>query len=79
MSDSQAEKEWNDKAKRLLKAELKRSGTTYEALAAKLGAMGLTESKTSIANKLARGKYSASFLLATLRAIGRDTISVSDL
>ena len=79
MPDSEAEKHWNDKARRLLKAELKRSETTYEELAAKLREMGFTESKASIANKLARGKYSTSFLLATLKAIGRETINVSDL
>jgi Domain of unknown function (DUF6471) len=79
MPDSSADKEWTEKAKRLLKAELKRSDTTYEDLATKLRQMGFSETKASIANKLARGKYPASFLLATLKAIGRDTITVSDL
>jgi hypothetical protein len=69
---------WNDRAKRLLKAELKRADLTYEELAVKLNDLGFEETKASISSKLARGTYPASFLLATLKVIGRETINIAD-
>lgn len=58
----------------ILKAELKRAGFTYSQLAAKLEDMGIHEKEVNIRNKLARGKFSAAFLVQCLDAIG-----VSDL
>ena len=66
--------EFEAKAARLLKAELKREGVTYKELVEKLDAIGVQEKEVNIRNKLARGKFSASFLLYCLEAIG-----VSDL
>ena len=54
----------------LLKAELKRKGVTYSQLVEKLGSMGISEKEVNIANKLSRGKFSATFLLQCLSAIG---------
>lgn len=62
------------KAANLLKAELKRQGVTYKELVAKLAEIGIEEKEVNIRNKLARGKFSAAFLIYCLEAIG-----VSDL
>ena len=62
------------KAQRLLKAELKRAGVTYVQLSEKLAAMGIQEAEPNIRNKLARGKFSAAFLLECLTAIGSATL-----
>ena len=62
--------EYEAKAARLLKAELKREGVTYRELVEKLDAIGVQEKEVNIRNKLARGKFSASFLLYCLEAIG---------
>jgi hypothetical protein len=49
MSIKEVEREWAQKAQRFVKAELKRADITYEELANRLRAMGLQESKVSIA------------------------------
>lgn len=67
MSD---EKQWEDKVKGILKAELKRKGVTYEELAGKLTEMGIPETSLNIANKISRGKFTAVFLVQCLEAIG---------
>jgi hypothetical protein len=48
-------------------------------LANRLRAQGLVETKASIANKLSRGTASAAFFVATLTALGRAKIDLSDL
>lgn len=72
--------DWEGRASRFLKAELKRAGVTYEDLAARLDGQGMPgETKASVANKLARGTFSAPFMLASLRAIGCQTVRIEDL
>src|SRR5260370_19293233 len=66
------EREWADRAKRLVKAELKRADVTYHELAERLREHGLEETEGSISNKLSRGTFPASFVLAVMRAIGRE-------
>ena len=65
---------WENKVKGLLKAELKRRGVTYGQLVEKLATIGVVDSEPNIRNKLARGKFTAVFLIQCLEAIGTDTI-----
>jgi hypothetical protein len=65
---------WEDRARRFLKAELARAEIGYRELAERLGKQGLRETEASIANKISRGTFSATFLLATLKAIETDVI-----
>jgi hypothetical protein len=69
---------WNNKAKRLLKAELVRRGISNSDLAAMLQAIGLKETKSSIDSKISRGTFSASFLLQCLTVIGCKQIEVQE-
>lgn len=71
------DKAWQDHAKGLLKAELKRRGVTYKALADRLAATGTPETAENLANKISRGGFSAAFLLQCLNAIGCNNVSVS--
>src|SRR4051794_22244981 len=64
------EAEWADEVKRRLRAEMTRRGVTYDDLAARLAALGVSDSAVNIRNKVARGKFSAVFLLQCLEAIG---------
>lgn len=57
--------DWEVFAANMLKAELKRKGVTYAQLAELIG-----DKEVNIRNKLARGKFTASFLLQSLLAIG---------
>lgn len=79
MTVTDAEKELRSRASRFLKAEMKRAGITYEELIKRLEEMGLHETKPSIANMLNRGSFPATFMIAVMKAIGRDTISLTDL
>jgi hypothetical protein len=70
---------WEDRAKRFLKAELKRAGVSYADLAKRLKAHGLKETEASIANKLSRGTFPATFLLAAAIAIELEVIKLADI
>jgi Domain of unknown function (DUF6471) len=73
------ELDWSERTKRLLKAELKRADVTHEELATRLTRMGMAETKASVANKISRGGFPASFFLAAMKAIGRDMVRLDDL
>jgi hypothetical protein len=66
--------EWEAKVKGLLKGELKRRGVTYAQLVDKLASIGVVDSEPNIRNKLARGKFTAVFLLQCLEAIGATSL-----
>jgi hypothetical protein len=70
--------EWEAKVKGLLKAELKKRGVTYAQLVDKLANVGVVESEPNIRNKLARGKFTAVFLVQCLEAIGASSLRLSD-
>jgi len=70
---------WEERAKRFLKAELKRADVSYKELAERLGKHGLQESEASIASKLSRGTFAATFFLASLVAIGCESVSLGDV
>jgi hypothetical protein len=71
------DKVYEDKVKGLLKAELKRRGVTYGQLVSKLEAIGVVDSEPNIRNKLARGKFTAVFLIQCLEAIGASSLRLS--
>jgi len=67
---------WEAKVKGLLKGELKRRNVTYNELVEKLAAIGVVDSEPNIRNKMARGKFTAVFLVQCLTAIGASTLSL---
>jgi hypothetical protein len=70
---------WEERAKRFLKAELARADVGYRELAVRLKKHGLEETEASIANKLSRGTFPATFLLAALTAIGCTAVSLEEI
>ncbi len=70
--------DWPERAKSLLKAELKRKGVSYRDLAAKLTDMGIPETEPNIANKISRGGFTAVFLIQCLTAIGAHTLRLHE-
>ena len=66
--------QWEAKVKNVLKAELKRRGIGYKELAERLSAIGVSENEPNIRNKLARGRFTAVFMVQVMAAIGADTI-----
>jgi hypothetical protein len=75
----QKQPSWEDRAKRYLKAELKRADVSYKELAERLEQHGLQETEASIASKLSRGTFAATFFLASLVAIGRDAVQLDEV
>ena len=70
---------WEERAKRFLKAELKRADVSYLELAKRLKKHGLAETEASIANKLSRGTFAATFFIAALVALEVESVSLEDI
>lgn len=70
------EKEWEDRVKGILKAELKRRNVSYAQLVGLLADQGVMDSEPNIRNKISRGKFTAVFLVQCLVAIGAQEIRV---
>lgn len=76
--DNALVQQYEEKAKNLLKAELKRRGVTYAELVEKLGVIGVQETERNLANKISRGGFSGAFFLQCLDAIGCRSLQLSD-
>jgi len=72
------DKDWEALVKGLLKAELKKRNIPYAQLVGKLADIGVMDSEPNIRNKLARGKFTAVFLIQCLEAIGASSLRLSD-
>jgi hypothetical protein len=70
---------WEERAKRFLKAELARADIGYRELAERLRKHGMKETEASIANKISRGTFSATFLLAALIAIEAEIVRLDTI
>jgi hypothetical protein len=73
-----SEAAWADEVKRLLRAEMARRGITYDQLADRLAAIGVRDTAVNLRNKVARGRFSAVFLVQCLRAIGARALRVNE-
>lgn len=69
--------EYEEKAKNLLKGELKRRGVTYAQLVEKLAVAGGQETERNLANKISRGGFTAAFLIQCFEAIGAKEIHLT--
>lgn len=80
MTISAKEREWADKARRFLKAELKRADVTYAELARRLNEHGFEgETEASVNSKLVRGTFAVTFFLAVLAVLELEVVNLSDL
>ena len=66
------------RVKNILKAELKRKGVSYRDLAERLTANGIPETERNLANKIARGTFTAAFFVQCLTAIGTASVRLDD-
>jgi Domain of unknown function (DUF6471) len=74
---TKSQKDWEDQAKGLLKAELKRRNVSYAQLVEKLADIGVVDSEPNVRNKLSRGKFTAVFLLQCLEATKVESIRLN--
>lgn len=69
MPKHQTDVEWSNRAKNLLRSELKRKGVTYAQLSDLLEKIGVQENEKNIANKISRGVFTMAFFLQCMDAI----------
>lgn len=67
---------YEDRAKNILKAELKRRGVTYRDLAERLREKGANENERNLANKISRGSFTTAFFLMCMEAVGAKNINL---
>ena len=72
------DKEYQAKAKGLLRAEMVRRNLSYEDLTEKLKGIGVEESPKNLSNKIGRGTFTAGFFLQCLEAIDCHVIRLGD-
>ncbi len=72
------DKDWQDKVKGILKAELKRRNVSYRQLAEALGKLDVHETEANIKNKISRGGFTAVFFVQCLTAIGCSVLRLED-
>jgi hypothetical protein len=73
------EEEWAERAAAFLKHKLREAEMTYADLAKRLKKHGLKETEASIANKLMRGSFPATFFLACLAALELDGVALEEI
>lgn len=61
--------DWEDAAKRLLRAEMAKRGVTYAQLVERLSEIGVPEDERNVRNKVSRGKFTAAFMLQCFKAM----------
>jgi hypothetical protein len=77
---AKSEEEWAEKVRAYLKSELGKAGVTYVDLSKKLKRHGFKdETEASITNKLKRGTFTATFLLASIAALEREGVRLEDI
>ncbi|WBQ11705.1 DUF6471 domain-containing protein [Hyphomonadaceae bacterium BL14] len=69
---------FQERAKNILRAELKRKGLGYKQLAEELAKIGIEENDRNLANKISRGSFTAAFFIQCLEAIGCREIRISE-
>lgn len=69
-SAMKSDAEWVARVKGMLRAEMSRRQVTYDQLAERLAALGVKDTAVNLRNKVARGGFSAVFLIQCLAAMG---------
>jgi hypothetical protein len=70
--------DWNAFAKALLRSEMTQRKITAAELAKLLDQIGIHENERNLGNKIARGTFSAAFLLQCLVAMKVQTLRIGD-
>nr|WP_314469779.1 DUF6471 domain-containing protein [uncultured Sphingomonas sp.] len=69
------EADWDRLTKNMLRAEMMRRGVSYDALVVRLAAVGVEENTLNLRNKVARGRFSATFFTQCMVALGVDRLN----
>jgi Domain of unknown function (DUF6471) len=69
---------WQAQAKGMIRGEMKRRNLSYRDLAGRLEKIGIKETERNIANKIARGGFTAVFFLQCMEAIGVKNLQMAN-
>jgi len=69
---------YQEKAKGILRGEIKRRNMSYEDLARKLADLGVEETPKNLSNKITRGAFTAGFFVMCLEAIGVQMVRLGE-
>lgn len=75
-ADIPSDKDWEELAKNLVRAEMMRRGITFAKLPDLLEKMGVSDNEPNLRNKVGRGRFSAVFFLQCMKALGVDWIQI---
>ena len=70
---------WSEQGYRLLRTEMARTGISYAELAQRLQQIGILDNERNLRNKVARGNFSAVFLIQCLMVMGVEQLSLPTL
>jgi hypothetical protein len=79
MATPKTEDEWAERSRAFLKAKLKEKELTYVELAKRLKKHGFKETEASVTNKLKRGAFAATWLLACIAALELEGVRLEDI
>ena len=79
MPTAKTEAEWAARASAFVKRKLRECDVTYADLAKRLKKHGFKETEASITNKLKRGTFSATFMLACLAALELEGVALEHI
>jgi len=71
-------KDWEKKARLILKGELARHDINYDELAKRLRSISVEASPQNLSNKINRGTFSAAFFLQCLHVVGINNLRIND-
>ena len=71
--------QWEADARSVIEEEMKRRGIRYKQLSRLLEDVGIHESPDQLNRKVNRKRFSAAFLIACLRVMGVETITLGSL
>ena len=77
-ADIPSDKDWEELAKNLVRAEMMRRGISFAKLPDLLEKMGVSDNEPNLRNKVGRGRFSAVFFLQCMKALGVDWIQIPD-
>ncbi|WP_375289602.1 DUF6471 domain-containing protein [Qipengyuania sp.] len=70
------EKVWEALAKNTLRAAMMQRGVSYAVLAERLEEIGVHDNEVNLRNKVARGRFTAVFLMQCLKALEAEWIHI---
>jgi hypothetical protein len=76
--DTGRDREWQERVRGMVRAELARRNISYVDLAERLRAMNIIDGPKNLSNKINKGAFSAAFFFQVMHAIGVKTINLED-